>query len=180
MSTRDDDGEHVGTSRRKFMLTGIGIMGAGVGAIVATPALPYVLHPLWNETTSGAGDYVPAGSPSQFSSTPVKVDLFSDRSDAWNRVENVKIGSAWVLEHGGELIALSTVCPHLGCSIDFDAEVGKFKCPCHKSYFTLGGEVEEGPSPRALDRLEVKAEDKLVAIRYQKFKQGITEKEPVT
>jgi menaquinol-cytochrome c reductase iron-sulfur subunit len=178
MKPTDDD--TAGTSRRRFMLTGIGIMGAGVGAIIAAPAMPYVLHPLFNETTSGSDDYVAAGKPSQFSSTPVKVDLFADKVDAWNRVENVKIGSAWVLEQGGQLIALSTVCPHLGCSIDFDAEAGKFKCPCHKSWFTLAGEVEEGPSPRGLDQLEVKTEDKLVAIRYQKFKQGIAEKEPVT
>jgi menaquinol-cytochrome c reductase iron-sulfur subunit len=175
----DDEPEATDAGRRKFMLTGIGVMGAGVGAIVAAPALPYVLYPLFEETTQGAGGFIPAGKPSQFSGTPVKVDLFSDRVDAWSRVENVKIGSAWVVELGGELVAFSTVCPHLGCAIDYDPQVGKFKCPCHRSWFSLAGEVEEGPSPRALDRLEVKSEDKLVAIRYERFKQGIADKESI-
>jgi menaquinol-cytochrome c reductase iron-sulfur subunit len=178
--TQDDEAKGTHAGRRKFMLTGIGVMGAGVGAIVAAPALPFVGFPLFEETTSGSDDFIAAGKPSQFSGTPVKVDLFSDRVDAWNRVENVKIGSAWVVEHDGELVAFSTVCPHLGCAIDYDTEVGKFKCPCHRSWFTLSGEVEEGPSPRGLDQLEVKSEDKLVAIRHQRFKQGITSKEPVT
>jgi len=83
------------------------------------------------------------------------------------------------VEVDGKLTAFSTVCPHLGCAVDFDAAAGKFKCPCHRSAFGVAGTVEEGPSPRALDTLEVREEGGLVSIRYQRFRQGVAAKEVV-
>ena len=61
-----------------------------------------------------------------------------------------KVGSAWVLREGDKLTAYSSVCPHLGCAVDFDTDDTKFKCPCHHSVFDLTGKVEGGPAPREL------------------------------
>jgi len=172
---RDDDG-----SRRKFMLAGAGVLGACVAGISAAPALALLTHPLSTPTTSGSDAYIPVGKLAQFQgSVPVKVDLYADKVDAWNRVVQVKIGSAWVMQREGQLVAMSTVCPHLGCAIDYDAANGKFLCPCHDSFFSLEGAVETGPSPRGMDALELKTEGDLVAIRYQRFRQGTESKEPV-
>jgi menaquinol-cytochrome c reductase iron-sulfur subunit len=165
--------------RRGFLKVGIGVLGAGVGATVLGPVAGLAIHPLVESTTTGSDDFVPAGSRDTFGEQPTKVDLYSDRVDAWNRVINVKVGSAWVLERGGELVALSTVCPHLGCGLDYQATENKFYCACHKSWFSLDGAVETGPSPRAMDALDVQVEEKLVSIRYQRFKQGIESKEPI-
>ena len=81
----------------------------------------------------------------------------------------------------GELTALSTVCPHLGCGIDYVPEKQKFLCACHDSWFALDGAVEEGPSPRGMDSLELQVDEgaKLLKIRHQRFKQGVESKEPV-
>lgn len=172
---RDEEG-----SRRKFMLAGAGALGVCVAGVTVAPALSLLTHPLNTPTTSGSDAFIPAGKLAQFQgSLPVKVDLYADKVDAWNRVVEVKIGSAWVLREGQELRALSTVCPHLGCAIDYDAEAGKFLCPCHDSYFSLEGAVETGPSPRGMDPLEVQTQGDLVAIRYQRFRQGTETKEPV-
>jgi Rieske Fe-S protein len=84
-----------------------------------------------------------------------------------------------VLEQGGKLVALSTVCPHLGCGIDYVADKKQFLCACHKSWFHLDGSVDEGPSPRAMDELEIDVDEKLVSVRYRRFKQGVEEKEPI-
>jgi Rieske Fe-S protein len=157
-----------------------GLLSAGLGAAIMAPVLTMVAHPLWRETTSGADEFLPAGSIDQFTEDePVKVDLFADRVDAWNRVIQVKVGSAWVLNRGGALVALSAVCPHLGCGVDYDPAKGKFLCACHQSWFALDGEVEDGPSPRGMDPLEIAAGEKLVSIRYQRFKQGTDERTPV-
>ncbi len=118
------------------------------------------------------------GDRSQFGEQPIKVDIYADRTDAWNRTRNVKIGSAWVVEQAGELIAFSSACPHLGCAVDWSADVGKFKCPCHRSAFGIDGSHEEGPSPRPLDTLELELREQLVAIRFQHFKQGSETKVP--
>jgi menaquinol-cytochrome c reductase iron-sulfur subunit len=179
MNHDDATGGDGNDGRRGFLKVGIGVLGAGVGATVLGPVAGLAMHPLQHATTSGSDAFIPAGSRGTFGEEPTKVDLYADKVDAWNRVVNVKVGSAWVLERGGELVALSTVCPHLGCGLDYVGDKGKFYCACHKSWFTRDGAVEDGPSPRAMDELEVEVEEKLVSIRYQRFKQGVPDKEPL-
>ena len=50
------------------------------------------------------------------------------------------------------IIALSTVCTHLGCIPDWLKADAKFKCPCHGSGFQVTGINYEGPAPRPLER----------------------------
>lgn len=167
-------------SRRTFLLAGAGAVGACVAGVTLVPAASLLTHPLRTPTTSGSDAYVQIGKTEQFGSdAPVKVDVYADKVDAWNRVEQVKVGSAWVMEREGQLVAMSSVCPHLGCAIDYDGENRKFVCPCHDSFFSLDGAVETGPSPRAMDTLDVKAEGDLVALRYERFRQGTENKEPL-
>lgn len=64
-------------------------------------------------------------------------------------------GSAAVLlkKQDGGLVALSAVCTHLGCIVQWDMSRQEFICPCHAGYFTSDGEVISGPPPRSLARL---------------------------
>ncbi|MEX2168829.1 MAG: Rieske 2Fe-2S domain-containing protein [Pirellulales bacterium] len=69
----------------------------------------------------------------------------------------------WVVnaEYNGEmqLVALKTVCTHLGCTPNWlDAEQ-KFKCPCHGSGFYKDGINFEGPAPRPLERYAISIAD---------------------
>jgi quinol---cytochrome c reductase iron-sulfur subunit, bacillus type len=170
----EDDG------RRLFLKLGVHGLGAGVAAVTAGPAIAYLAFPLSHDTTTGAHGYVPVGRLERFKEgAPVKVDLLSDKTDAWNRVESVKIGSAWVVNLNGKLIAYSTVCPHLGCAIDYDAAADKFKCPCHRSAFGKDGKIEDGPAPRVMDELECKEEGGLLSIQYLRFKIGVPDKHVV-
>jgi menaquinol-cytochrome c reductase iron-sulfur subunit len=164
-------------SRRGLLKAGVGVLGCGLAAIPVVPALGYVLYPLGGARAAGA--FLPVGERGQFSATPVRVDLHADRVDAWSRERDVKLGSCWVVEQDGKLQAFSTACPHLGCAVDYEPGEGKFKCPCHRSAFTAKGEVEAGPSPRPLDTLEIEEKDGLVAIRFERFRQGVPNKEPV-
>lgn len=168
-------------SRRDFLKTaGVGGLGLGLAAVVGAPAALYVTYPLNHETVSGGSGFLRVGKSELFpEGAPVKVDVFADKRDAWNRIQQVKIGSAWVLRTGGVLKALSSVCPHLGCAVDYDEGASKFKCPCHNSAFSLDGKVEGGPAPRAMDQLELEEKEGMVAVRYIRFRQGIAEKEVV-
>ncbi len=47
-------------------------------------------------------------------------------------------------------VVLSAICTHLKCKIDYSADGGKFKCPCHKSEFSLDGEVLKKPAKKNL------------------------------
>lgn len=173
-----DGSDESQATRRGALKLGIGILGLGMAAIPAVPAIGFVLHPLKKTGGKEAG-FVAAGKRAAFGSTPVRVDLRADRVDAWSRETDVKLGSCWVLEQDGKLMAYSTTCPHLGCAVDYDPEHQKFKCPCHRSAFSLDGKVEEGPSPRPLDALELQESEGLVAIRFQRFRTGVPAKEPV-
>jgi menaquinol-cytochrome c reductase iron-sulfur subunit len=166
--------------RRRLLVLGVGAACTAVAAVTLGPAAAFLTHPLRVPTTTGSDAFIPAGSLANIAAdAPTKVDLFADKVDAWNRVEHVKVGSAWVMKRGDEIVALSTVCPHLGCAIDYDAEGERFVCPCHDSYFDADGNATEGPSPRGMDRLEVQTEGDALAIRYQRFRQGTEDKEPV-
>jgi Rieske Fe-S protein len=168
-------------SRRDFLKTvGVGGLGLGLAAVAAVPAVAYVGYPLAHATVSGSSGFVKVGKSDAFKpGQPVKVDVFADKRDAWNRVVKVKIGSAWMLREGAELRAYSTVCPHLGCAVDFEKDDTKFKCPCHHSTFALDGKVEGGPAPRSMDLLDVEEKDGIVSVRYQRYRQGIADKEVV-
>lgn len=60
-----------------------------------------------------------------------------------------------VRSESGALIALSAVCTHLGCIIQWEKEQQNFLCPCHAGRFTPEGNVISGPPPQPLARLPV-------------------------
>ena len=42
-------------------------------------------------------------------------------------------------------IALSDVCPHLGCRVHFESQTNEFYCPCHAGRFDGDGNPVSGP-----------------------------------
>jgi cytochrome b6-f complex iron-sulfur subunit len=68
-------------------------------------------------------------------------------------------GSAgfWVVNLADEkrLVAISTICTHLGCIPNWLAGESKFKCPCHGSGYYITGVNFEGPTPRPLERFAI-------------------------
>lgn len=65
----------------------------------------------------------------------------------------------------GAVVALSPVCPHAQCTVDFDGESGQLICPCHDSKFSLDGSIEQGPAQEPLPVFEVKEEEGLVLVK---------------
>lgn len=48
------------------------------------------------------------------------------------------------------VIALSAICTHSGCSMNFDASSSLVVCPCHGSEFDEQGNVVRGPARRPI------------------------------
>lgn len=46
------------------------------------------------------------------------------------------------------VVALSAICTHAGCSMNFDASTNRIVCPCHGSQFDEQGNVVQGPARR--------------------------------
>jgi Rieske Fe-S protein len=49
--------------------------------------------------------------------------------------------------------AFSTVCPHLGCRVHWEADKARFFCPCHAGVFDADGVATAGPPADAGQRL---------------------------
>jgi nitrite reductase/ring-hydroxylating ferredoxin subunit len=49
-----------------------------------------------------------------------------------------------------EVVAVSAICTHESCIIEWDASSSVFDCPCHGSAFGTTGAVLHGPATRAL------------------------------
>jgi cytochrome b6-f complex iron-sulfur subunit len=71
-----------------------------------------------------------------------------------------------ILVHDGDRIhALSLVCTHLGCLVEWSKERRQLVCPCHRASFGLEGNVLEGPPPRPLPTFDVSVVGDRVLVR---------------
>ena len=62
------------------------------------------------------------------------------------------------------LIALSKVCTHLGCLVEYDKLKEILLCPCHAGVFNLAGNVLSGPPPKPLQKFPVKVQGEDIVI----------------
>lgn len=73
---------------------------------------------------------------------------------------------AFILRTERGFLAISAICPHLRCIVNWNEMLKKFECPCHGAKFNQNGEVLEGPPPRPLDLYKLQiVEGKLVIDR---------------
>ena len=64
----------------------------------------------------------------------------------------------------GGFLAVSRECTHLGCTVPWIAEEGRFVCPCHSSAYDIRGDVLNPPAPRALNLHPVRIENGVVKV----------------
>ena len=172
---REQVGAEVAKERRSFLglVTGFiglgiaGFMGITLGRFGIAPAFSGARESDW--TVLGPLAEIPEGKP-----TNHIIRVFE--SAGWGRFSSEQ--SVWVLKKGNRLAVFSSVCPHLGCTINENSN--GFGCVCHNSLWNGEGEKVGGPAPRAMDTLEHKVENDVLKVRYQSFKQGVAEKQETT
>jgi cytochrome b6-f complex iron-sulfur subunit/menaquinol-cytochrome c reductase iron-sulfur subunit len=168
-----------GDDGRRGALKHLVVLGsAALGCAVGAPAAVFIAAPV----KSGGGgserwvrtvrlDTLHEGEPR-------KVSIVADQRDAWTVARDVELGAVWLVRKGDQVQALSTVCPHLGCSINALPD-GSFGCPCHTSTFAADGSKSGGPTPRGMDPLATKIDDGFVAVDFRKFRIGTAEREAI-
>lgn len=169
-------------NRRKALKVLSGALGGTAALAVGGPVVRAVLDPVGKATVTGAGRFVAVAAFDALpdDGTPVSWPVVvEDPGDGWNRMPPSQIGSVWLERRGETVRAFSTICPHLGCAIDYEAARRTYVCPCHDSDFGKDGEVLTGPSPRGMDTLEVRLVEGQVEVRFETFALGIAEKRTV-
>ena len=169
--------------RRSFMMKTAALVVSGVIAVVAPVAgLFTFLDPLRRKTATRGLVRVASLSSLPTNGEPRKVPVLDTLIDAWNRTEDVPVGSVYVQKTGKDTVrVLNAVCPHLGCSVGVNAAKSGYACPCHKSSFSLDGKIADpkSPSPRGMDELEAQVKDGEVWVKFQNFRKGTVDKIPV-
>lgn len=173
--------------RREFLKKALAVVAGGVAVGVPTAiAVRAFVTPLGG---SGAGEaaFLPITTIDAVKDDgrPHSFPVITDKTDAWNKYRNVRVGAVYLIRRGTAVTAFNAVCPHAGCFVD-EAPAGRphaFECPCHRSWFNADGSlVPGGVSPRGLDQLEVD-KDALgrgeVRVKFQNFAAGSEEKIPV-
>lgn len=173
--------------RRSFLYQfWAGFLGLLAGLVPASIAVPYFLDPIVRkdgEDDEGSTDFVPVANVDSLppDGTPMQFTIFKDRVDKWNMFPNERVGSVWLRKdpESGEIVAFNSVCPHLGCTVDYRPANADFYCPCHASAFDLEGERLNAIPPRPMDSLQTKVEDGEVLVAFQNFQGGTHDKEPI-
>lgn len=130
------------------------LLGGGVLASLASflyPALRYIIPPPVPESTS--------------------------RSVIAAKVNELKLNSAKIFQFGSkpailirtakdEYKALSAVCTHLSCTVQYREDLHEIWCACHNGLYDLAGRNISGPPPRPLEVYEVHVQgDDIIAAR---------------
>jgi menaquinol-cytochrome c reductase iron-sulfur subunit len=180
-SKNDQTDSNENGRRNFFQRTAAGIVGAVCGLVPFLAGLTFLANPILDSVSAdGEKEFLPLGiGPDALPAdgTPVAVQVLSDRSDAWNVYPDEPIGSIWLRRTlSGEIAAFNTICPHLGCYVDYRSGSGDFFCPCHTSTFDLEGKRLNQIPPRDMDSLELQERDGKLWVRFQNFRGATTEK----
>lgn len=134
-------------SRRTFLGTSLAVMGVVIAAASGYPILRYLIPRKINVADSKVA-------------IPVK-DVLEGEAKFFEYA-----GSSAVIVHkrGGGLVALSAVCTHLGCIVQWEKDKQDFLCPCHAGHYSSDGIVTGGPPPKPLNKLPFAVADGTITI----------------
>ncbi len=157
--------------------------GAVLGLVPFAAGLTVFFDPLRRHSAAGRAVRVASLDALPADGVPRRFPVIEARVDAWNKIPAVPVGAVYLRRRAGSQVeALSAICPHAGCMVNFIPALGRFQCPCHNSIFTPEGRIADpaSPAPRGLDALEVSLRaGNEIYVNYQRFAAGVAERIPV-
>jgi len=147
-----------GVSRRQFLnycLTGVGgFLATGMLA----PMIKFAVDPALKKGES-TGNMVSVCSESELTEVPQSFNFTFKIKDAWLGEKETPL-TAWIYKEGNQVIALSPICKHLGCTVNWKDDESRFYCPCHNGYYEKNGlNVPNTPPMKPLDTYQVEVKN---------------------
>jgi len=118
-------------------------LGTGIVASLASflyPVLRYLIPPPSAELSS---DTVLAGKTGDLKPNTGKIFRFGSRP------------ALLIMTSDGKYRAMSGVCTHLGCTVQYRGDLHNVWCACHNGMYDLNGRNLSGPPPRPLEDYDV-------------------------
>ncbi len=138
--TTTNENESAHPKRRHFVevFLGTGIVASLVSFLY--PVLRYLIPPPSAELSS---DTVLAGKIGELRPNSGKIFRFGSRP------------ALLILTSDGKYHAMSGVCTHLGCTVQYRGDLHNVWCACHNGMYDLNGRNLSGPPPRPLEDYDV-------------------------
>jgi Rieske Fe-S protein len=168
--------------RRTFLEWTIHGLGAVLAAVIGVPAVAF-LTDARNRPARQTGMRPVARLSELEVGVPKEIVIREFRQDAWNLHPDDVIGRIWLVrEDQASVKAFTTICPHLGCSIDYSGS--DFQCPCHGGKFDINGKrvtpsAGSNPAPRNMDQLPLEKvplagqQDFEILVEYKRYKTSL-------
>jgi cytochrome b6-f complex iron-sulfur subunit len=128
------------------------LLGSGLAASVASflyPALRYIIPPAVAESTSRS---VVAAKAGELKNNTGKVFKFGSKPGLLVRTVD------------GTYRAVSAVCTHLNCTVQYREDLHQIWCACHNGLYDVEGRNVSGPPPRPLEVFEVHVQGEDVVV----------------
>lgn len=155
-------------SRRDFIKATTVWIGSLIGAFVALPGIAYLLSPSVGKDDAdawidlGSLDRYPVGSPTLFQFSRTK-------ANGWERT-SMSYGAFVLRPDETTVRVFSNICTHLGCHVNWHADLRHYVSPCHDGHFDVLGNNISGPPPRPLDEFKTRVESGRLFVQLPPFR----------
>jgi cytochrome b6-f complex iron-sulfur subunit len=128
------------------------LLGSGVAASLISFFYPVIRFLNPPHISEAAVDEVSGGKVDDLKPNSGKIVRFGNKPALLVRVSDT------------EWKALSAVCTHLNCTVQYQASTRLIWCACHNGMYDLTGRVVSGPPPKPLEEYAVKVRGDEVVI----------------
>lgn len=119
------------------------LLGGGLFASLVSFAYPVLRYLIPPPVADLGGDEVVASKVGDLKPNGSKIFRFGTRP------------ALLLMTAEGEYRALSAVCTHLSCTVQYRNDLHQIWCACHNGFYDLNGRNIAGPPPRPLDAFQV-------------------------
>jgi Rieske Fe-S protein len=119
------------------------LLGSGLFASIAAFLYPVVRYLIPPPVADLGGDEVVAATVRDLKPNGSKIFRFGTRP------------ALLLMTAAGEYRALSAVCTHLSCTVQYRNDLHQIWCACHNGMYDLNGRNISGPPPRPLESFQV-------------------------
>ncbi len=136
--------------------------------VLGTTALIVIPSAFTSCTKDAAPDPLPGNNPAPGGGTggsKITLDLSLPENVVLNTAGGSKVvQTLLVFNTGSTFMALSSICTHQSCTVDYVNSADNIQCGCHGSKFSKSGGVINGPATASLASYQVSKTNNILTI----------------